>query len=451
MNTHYEYPSKLIGKFWLVSADMGYGHQRAIYPLKNLAKDHIILNANTLADSSPKEKRLWKEMLMAYEFMSRAGKIPLIGSLINKFLDSLLYIPNFYPIRDRSNSTLQVRYLKLSIQKGLCKGITEQIQRPELPLITSFYSPAIAAEMAAHKKIFCIICDTDINRVWVSENAYKSHIIYFAAGSVSAQRLHSYGVPENNIMLTGFPLPLELLGDRNLNILKTNLSRRLRNLDPDNKFYNLYRHSTDAILNNDEDYKENLQNTAKPITITYAVGGAGAQKEIGRQISLSLREKVLGKQVNLNLVAGTRNGLRDYFTSVKKELGNDIENVQIIWAEDNESYFNLFNKCLQTTDILWTKPSELSFYCALGIPIIMTPAIGPQEKCNRRWLREIGAGFKQLNPELTDQWLFDLLRKGRLAEAAWNGFLKARKYGTYNILDFLEKGTFASSNDPLKR
>ena len=97
------------------------------------------------------------------------------------------------------------------------------------------------------------------------------------------------------------------------------------------------------------------------------------------------------------------------------------------------------------------KPSELSFYCALGMPIIMTPAIDPQERFNHRWLREAGAGFKQRNPEYTDQWLFDLLDKGRLAEAAWLGFLKARKYGTYNILDFLEKGNFTPSNDPLKR
>jgi hypothetical protein len=81
----------------------------------------------------------------------------------------------------------------------------------------------------------------------------------------------------------------------------------------------------------------------------------------------------------------------------------------------------------------------------------MTPAIGPHEKANSRWLREIGAGIKQQNTEYTDQWLFDLLSKGRLAEAAWNGFLKARKYGTYNILDFLETGTFVSSNNPLKR
>ncbi|MBK7713552.1 MAG: hypothetical protein IPJ37_23465 [Bacteroidales bacterium] len=81
----------------------------------------------------------------------------------------------------------------------------------------------------------------------------------------------------------------------------------------------------------------------------------------------------------------------------------------------------------------------------------MTPAIGPQEKCNQHWLREIGAGIKQLNPEYAHQWLFDLLNKGRLAEAAWSGFLKARKYGTYNIIDFLATGSFISSNDPLKR
>ena len=29
---------------------------------------------------------------------------------------------------------------------------------------------------------------------------------------------------------------------------------------------------------------------------------------------------------------------------------------------------------MRTTDILWTKPSELSFYCGLGIPIVMAPA-----------------------------------------------------------------------------
>jgi hypothetical protein len=106
---------------------------------------------------------------------------------------------------------------------------------------------------------------------------------------------------------------------------------------------------------------------------------------------------------------------------------------------------------MRTTDIIWTKPSELSFYCALGIPIIMTPAIGSQEKFNRQWLREIQAGISQENPDYAHEWLFDWLNKGRLADAAWDGFLKARKLGTYNIKDIVTKGKMAGNNSPVLR
>jgi hypothetical protein len=451
MSTESSIPSDLKEKFWLVSADMGYGHQRTIYPLKALSRGGSILNSNISPEASPKERRLWKEMQKTYEFMSRAEKLPVIGSILSKILDSLLFIPNYYPFKDRSNSTIQVKYLKLSIRKGLCDGVLEKVKIPDLPIITSFYAPAIAAEMAGHEYVYCIICDTDLSRVWVPEYANMSRIIYFASGTVSSQRLLSYGVPEKNILLTGFPLPLGLLGDRSLNILKTNLNRRLKNLDTDGAFNSLYRHTVNAFLNPSEKTEIRSEARKKCITITYAVGGAGAQKEIGRQITQSLARKINNGEVKLNLIAGTRIEIRDYFTNVKNEITLNSENVHIIWANDNESYFDLFNQCLHNTDILWTKPSELSFYCALGIPIIMTPAIGPQEKCNHQWLREIGAGIKQQNPVNTDQWLFDLIKRGRIAEAAWNGFLKARKYGTFNILDFLKTGTFASSNDPLKR
>ena len=436
--------------FWLVSADMGYGHQRAIYPLKKLAAEGRIINVNNLPNASRKELKLWKDTQRAYEYISRAGNLPLIGRYIKKLLDSLLHIPSYYPISDRSKPTMQVKYLKILINRGLCKSLTDKIINPELPLITSFYTSAIAADIAGHKKIYCIICDTDINRVWVPEKATNTNIIYFASGSVSAQRLQSYGVAENNILITGFPLPIELLGDHNLSTLKKNLLERLDNLDPSSSFKRLYNHSLAAILKSNLTADQTLKLKKKFITITFAVGGAGAQKEIGRQIAKSLAEKISRDEIKLNLVAGTRPELRDYFEVVMSEFGRN-KNIEVIWSQDTESYFDLFNNCLHTTDVLWTKPSELSFYCALGIPIIMTPAIGPQEKCNQRWLIDIGAGIKQRNPEYTDQWLYDLLKNGRLAEAAWNGFLKARKYGSFNILEFLGKGHFQFSNDPLKR
>ena len=48
---------------------------------------------------------------------------------------------------------------------------------------------------------------------------------------------------------------------------------------------------------------------------------------------------------------------------------------------------------LLDTDILWTKPSELSFYAGLGLPIIMAPSVGAQERFNKAWLRAIGAAI----------------------------------------------------------
>ncbi len=442
-------PASLQEAFWLVSADMGYGHQRAIYPLRGLSRNGIILNANISKASKPSERRLWKRSLKFYERLSRAQQIPFLGKYFTRILDKLLFIPQYYPFKDYSEPTFQVRLLQRSIKKGLCHGVVSEIQNPELPLITSFYSSAIAAEMAGHRFVFCIICDTDMNRVWVAEKARETRIIYFAPNGTSAQRLFSYGVPQRNILVTGFPLPLELLGNRELSVLKSDLGKRLGRLDPRGMFHALYHHSIDAFLS--KSYKPIHPELPPPLTITYVVGGAGAQKEIALKIAKSLKKKIKNGHAALNLVAGTRTEVRDYFQKIRTEVLNDHQNVTIVWAETNEAYFDAFNKILHTTDVLWTKPSELSFYCALGIPIIMTPAIGPQEKCNRRWLREIGAGIKQGKPKHTNQWLFELYRKGRLADAAWNGFLKGRKYGTFNILDFLEHGAFEHSNNPCKR
>ena len=96
-------------------------------------------------------------------------------------------------------------------------------------------------------------------------------------------------------------------------------------------------------------------------------------------------------------------------------------------------YFNNFNQALRTTDILMTKPSELSFYAGLGIPIIIEPSIGSQEDFNRRWLLHMGVALLQENPKYIDQWLFDLLDAGDFAEMAMQGFVEVEKLGTYRI------------------
>jgi hypothetical protein len=98
-----------------------------------------------------------------------------------------------------------------------------------------------------------------------------------------------------------------------------------------------------------------------------------------------------------------------------------------------DEYFKTFNEALRETDVLWTKPSELSFYAGLGIPIIMAPTIGSQEDFNKKWLLHTGAGVCQENPRYAEQWFYDSLNSGDLAEVAMQGFMEIEKMGAYNI------------------
>ena len=428
---------------WVVSADMGYGHQRAVFPLKEIAEGGLI-TAGKNDGSSEKGKKSWKRLLDLYESFSRARGIPLVGKPIFGMLDAMMHIPEFYPIRNLSRSTYQVDLLESNIKSGFCDGMMEKISTKPLPLITSFYAPAIAADMHGHEPIFCIICDADINRVWVAKQPWESRINYFAPCGKAAQRLKSYGVPEERIFLTGFPLPLDLLG-KNLATVKSDLGQRLCIPDPNNRFWTNHRRSVEQFLGK----KNCTLRTKRPLTITYSVGGAGAQKEIGGSIAMSVKERIRAGTMRLNLVAGIRPEVVAYFLEIKKDLRSD--NIRVIYAETLHEYFQQFNTAMRETDILWTKPSELSFYVGLGIPIIMTPTIGSQERFNRQWLHELHAGMEQKDPNYTHQWLFETLNDGNIADMAWSGFLKARKLGTTKIMEVLETGKMTRSNSPLER
>jgi hypothetical protein len=431
---------------WVVTANMGYGHQRAVYPLKEIAEGGII-TVGTGQSASRDEEKLWKRILNGYEFMSRAKGIPFIGNPLFNLLDSFMYIPTSYPMRDLSNKTLQVLILESTINKGLCTGLLNIVRTKDLPIVTSFYATAIAADIKGFQDVYCIICDADINRVWVAKEPWESKIHYFTPCGKAAQRLKAYGVQDERISVAGFPLPIELLGDKDLKVLKADLPQRLDYLDPQNLFWARNKKNVKHFLG-----KENcVPRKDRKLTLMYAVGGAGAQREIGEKIAFSLRKKILNDEIKLILVAGIRKDVHDFFTTVKSKITDDNSKIEIIYSDDLYDYFDKFNRALKYTDILWTKPSELSFYCALGIPIIIAPSIGAQEKFNQKWLFEVQAGIKQENPDFTDQWLFEMLNKGILAEAAWSGFLKARKLGTFKILDFFKNGIMAPEESPVLR
>ena len=422
-------------KAWIVTVNMGYGHQRTAYPLRDLSANDII-NANTYEGIPKEDKNVWETSRKFYEFISNFKRVPLIGnwffSLFNKFQE----IFSYYPSRDLSRSNMGLRKIYSLIEGGWGKNLIKTLSGNPLPIVSTFFVLAFMAEEFGYpNKIYCVVCDADIARSWAPLDPIGSNIHYFAPCSWVKDRLKLYGVKEENIHLTGYPLPKTNVGD-NADIVRTDLSYRLLNLDPKKEYYKRY---SPVVI----DYIGKLpEKSDHPLTLMFSIGGAGAHKELAIAILKSLKRKIKAGEMKVIISVGIKRDVKEMLIKdiAKINLQKEIDkNVEILFSEKIEDYFDKFNQKLRKTDILWTKPSELSFYAGLGLPIIIAPSIGSQEDLNRKWLLHIGAGFSQDNPKYTDQWLFDLLDGGRLAEGAMQGFVEIEKMGTYNIEKIVSK------------
>lgn len=438
--------NKKFKKAYILTVDMGYGHQRAVHPFKDIAacpvgwKGEDIITANNYPGIPKSDRRMWEGSRKLYETISKMKNWPLIGDAIFGVMDYFQRIDDFYPKRDLSRPSAQVRQIFAMIKKGWGKDLVNILNKKPLPVITSFFATAFFLEEHGYKeKIYCLCTDTDISRAWVGLKPKTSKIMYLAPTRRVAQRLQLYGVKKTNIIFTGFPLPKENIGGVSEKVLKKRLGCRIGNLDPNKNYQKKY----DATLKSYLGSRYCNIKQKRALTITFAVGGAGAQKEIGEAILKSLHKKIDKKEIILNLVAGTKKEVYDYYDNVVKKLHLSKHHggsINILFNQDKTKYFELFNKTLLDTDILWTKPSELSFYAGLGMPIIMAPTIGAQEVFNQTWLHSIGAGMEQQDPRFTHEWLFDWLQTGWLAQAAVEGYLDAPRMGTYTIEDIVLHG-----------
>lgn len=435
-------------KAYIVTVDMGYGHQRASYPLKDITAcppewedGGDIITANNYAGIPKSDKKKWKSSRRIYEIVSRMKSIPIIGDKIFDIMDYFQRIEPFYPKRDLSEPTMQLKQIYRMIRSGWGEHLIETLNKDPKPYFTTFFTTAFFAEEHGYEgEIYCLCTDTDIARAWAPLSPAESEINYLAPTRRAKERLKLYGVEEENIYTTGFPLPKENIGaEDDLKELREDLGCRIANLDPNRIFQRKYKKTLQDYLG--KEYCD--LDSGRPLTITFAVGGAGAQRSVGTTILNSLHELIDKGEVRLNLIAGSRNDVYRYYQNELEELKLQHQHgdmLNIVFDSQKYKYFEKFNKVLKTTDILWTKPSELTFYSALGLPIIMAPTIGCQEEFNRDWLLSIGAGFDQEGPENTDQWLFDWLESGWLAEAAMEGFIDAPINGTNNIKDVILRG-----------
>jgi len=421
-------------KAWVISVNMGYGHARAAHGLKDLAYGGII-TANDYPSIPAKDKKLWEDSRNAYEFISRLQPLPGIGKLAFDLMDYLQRIPDFYPRRDLSHPTTQLHYVYHLIRdKQLGKHLIDRLaKKKKLPLISTFFNMGFAAEEHGYPgDIYLVTTDAYVSRAWVPLDPKRSRIKYFASNGRVVERLKLYGVRSENIFLTGFPLPKKLIGGPEGAIVKKDLAARICNLDPNGIFINKY----DEVLRNELGAKLCDFKKKHHLTLTFAVGGAGAQRELGIRIVKGLRKEILSEQIHVILVAGIRKEVARYYERELKKmrLGRVLgKSIHVHTHDNREKYFRDFTKVLRKTDILWTKPSELSFYTGLGLPIVMAPTIGSQEDFNRIWLETVNGGTPQLNPDYTGEWLFDFVNSGGLARFAWNGYIEAPTHGAYRI------------------
>ncbi len=425
-----EINSPVGGSAWVVAVSMGYGHQRTAYPLRELAPDRHFINANNYKGMPERDRARWETIRKFYEFISRLKFSSWIGRLAFKIFDHFQKIISFYPRVKNERPTFDLKRVFRWLEDGWGRDLIDKLKTRPIPLIATFSVPAFMAEYFGYPgEIYCVVSDTDIARAWVSLEPGKSRIKYLAPTQRVVERLKSYGVKGENIFLTGYPLPKENIGLNN-EIVKADLNSRLLNLDPKGNYSREFMPLVQSYIG------QPIRSSDHILTLMLSIGGAGAQKEMAAAIMESLKDKIKNQEIRLTLSAGTKKEIRNYFESRAVEFGLNGElgkGVSIIWDESLENYFEKFDKALRVADILWTKPSELSFYSALGLPIIIAPPVGSQEDFNREWILRLGAGTDQKNPDYIDEWLFDLLNDGWFAGAAMMGYIEAEKRGAFNI------------------
>jgi hypothetical protein len=182
--------------------------------------------------------------------------------------------------------------------------------------------------------------------------------------------------------------------------------------------------------------------------MTFAIGGAGAQAGIVEEFLGSLKERIWAGSLQVCMAAGIRDEDNARFQRTLKRLRLEAyigRGVRILHASDFRADYDLFNDALVDTDVLWTKPSELSFYAGLGIALVLSKPVGMHERYNRRWLRQQGVGFKQESPRHARHWLDEWLADGTLAGGAWAGYLRMPKDGTQRIVAAVMRENGAST------
>jgi len=405
----------------VAAIDMGYGHLRAAAPLAD-ALGVPLLRMELPPLGGPVDARLWWRTRTFYEPLTRWSQAGVAGAPLRAMLARITAIPD--GAAHASTPTAGTRWMERAARHGAGRALAAHLRETGAPLLSTFYAAPILAELHGADRLHCVVTDADVNRIWAPPDPARSRIRYCVPAEITRRRLEAYGVLPERIRVTGFPLPDELVGGRGMEALKRNLASRLARLDPSGVLRGVAADLGPAPA-------ERL-----PPLVTFAIGGAGAQAGLAADVVRALADSLRAGRLRLALVAGRR---RDVSRKLHRAVaaanlaGNPA--LELLEERDTLVYLHAFNSLLARTDVLWTKPSELTFFAALGLPLVSAPPVGTHEERNLRWAMELGAALPQGEPRRAAQWLVRWIEDGTLARAAWQGYQQLPKLGLYEILD----------------
>ncbi len=380
---------------------MGFGHLRAAHNIASYSKSPI-LRVDRKPYINGIDELVWKSSQSIHTYGSRDKESK--GRFFYNWFESLMAIPE----NGTPPSLGPSKFIRTMQKFGAGKELLKSLDGISPALLHTFYLPAMLTTYHGYRgQNFLLLCDTDFHRVWAPVHADKANLNYCVPIAQSADRLISYGVRKEKIFITGFPLPSADTGGRDLRLLERDFDVRKTRL---------------------------ASNSTLPLTIMFPFSGAGAYSNVLADLVKSIIDELKDGKLRLIVSCGDNEHALKNAENMFINYGiEELEYAEIMYDEDVFVAFDKFNSALKSTDVIMTKPSEMVFYAALGIPLIFLPPIGAHEEKNENYLFENNCAVNLVPISDFPGWLENSRRKGLLSELAENGFNNLPKNGSIEI------------------
>lgn len=394
------------GKYIVTSALMGFGHLRAAHNISSYSHAPVVR-----VDRKPYvrgvDRFVWNGAQRIHTYASRDAESR--NRFLYNWYENLMQLPH----DDRDPSLTESRFILFLEKLGMGKSFFDSLDARCPALLHTFYLHAMISVYRRYPgRNYLLLCDTDFHRVWAPINPGNRNLEYMVPVPKSADRLISYGVPPGRIHVTGFPLPTANTGSRDLGTLISDFEVRKKRLRRDSSL---------------------------PLTVMFPFSGAGAYSNVLAELVKALLDHLREGSLRLIVSCGDNEDALKNAENLFVNYGLDeSEFTEIMFDRDLFASFDRFNMALKSADLIITKPSEMVFYAALGIPMVFLPPIGAHEARNREYLIDNGCAVDIGNPSDFPRWLEDNRRNEKLLELAEMGYRNLPRTGTFEIDELVD-------------